>query len=150
MYNLSSPFNILSVVRVGPHFVSIDSPTTNDEEGAWVKSCASYTNFTWDHGRFTRRFAHYFDNLLYLSVNIVSSKMSTFCSKLQRIYDNMVNFFATADEYDNDDIEANFEDSGDDIVGKDDFKPGMGVYYKLGNGHNETTWHINTVEVNGA
>ena len=77
--------------------------------------------------------------------------MSSFCSKLRRIYENTVDFcFATAVEYDNDDIEANFEDSGDDIVGKDDFKPGMGVYYKCGDSHNETAWHINAVEVNGA
>ena len=58
--------------------------------------------------------------------------------------------FATAVEYDNDDIEANVEDSGDNIVGKDDFKPGMDVYYKRGDDHNETAQHINTVEVNGA
>ena len=48
--------------------------------------------------------------------------MSTFCSKLRRIYNNTVHFcFATAVEYDNDDIEANVEDSGDDIVGEDKF-----------------------------
>ena len=77
--------------------------------------------------------------------------MSTFCSKLRSIYDDTVHFyFATAVEYDNDDIEANVEDSGDNIVGEGDFKPGMDVYYKLGDGHNETTWHINTVEVNGS
>ena len=51
--------------------------------------------------------------------------MSTFCSKLQRIYDDTVHFcFATTVEYDNDDIKANVEDSGDDIVGKDDLKLG--------------------------
>ena len=41
------------------------------------------------------------------------------------------------------------EDSGDYIVVKEDFKPGMDVYYKRGDGHNKTTRHINTVEVNG-
>ena len=67
------------------------------------------------------------------------------------IYDDMVHFcYATAVKYDNDDIEANVEDSGDDKVGEDDFLPGMDVYYKCGNGHNETSWHINTVKVNGA
>ena len=57
-------------------------------------------------------------------------------------------FFATAVEYENDNIEANVEDSGDNIVGKDNFKPGMDVYYKRGDGHNKTARHINTVEVN--
>ena len=77
--------------------------------------------------------------------------MSTFFYKLQRIYDDTVHFcFVTAVEYDNDDIKANFEESGDNIVGKDNFKPGMGIYYKHGNGHNKTARHINTVEVNGA
>ena len=37
---------------------------------------------------------------------------------------------ATAVEYENDHIEANVEDSGYDIVGEDDFKPGIDVYYK--------------------
>ena len=59
-------------------------------------------------------------------------------------------FFATSVEYDNDDIGGNVEDSGDDIVGEDYFKPGMDVYYKRGDGHNKTSQHINTVEVNGA
>ena len=59
-------------------------------------------------------------------------------------------FFNTAVEYENDYIESNVEDSGDDIVGEDDFKPGADVYYKCGDGHNETARHINTVEVNGA
>ena len=77
--------------------------------------------------------------------------MSTLCSKLQRIYNYTVNFcFATAVEYENDDLETNVEESGDDIVGNDDFKPGVGVYYKCGYGHNEIAWHIITVEVNGA
>ena len=59
--------------------------------------------------------------------------MSTLCSKLRRIYDNTVYYcFSTAVEYDNDDIEENVED----IVGKGDFKPGMDVYYKCGDGHN--------------
>ena len=58
-------------------------------------------------------------------------------------------FFAAAFEYDNDDIESNVEDSGDNIVGKDNFKPGMDVYYKRGDGHNNTARHINTLEVNG-
>ena len=77
--------------------------------------------------------------------------MSILCSKLRRIYDDTVHFcFATSVEYDNDDIGSNIEDSGDDIVEKDYFKSGMDVYYKCGNGHNKTAWHINTVEVNGA
>ena len=77
--------------------------------------------------------------------------MSKFYSKLRSIYNYKVHFcFANAIEYENDDIEANAEDYGDNIVGKDDFKPGIGVYYKRGDGHNETAWHINTVEVNGA
>ena len=53
-------------------------------------------------------------------------------------------------EYDNYDIEANVEDSGDDIVGKDYLKPGMDVYYKRCDVRNKTAWHINAVEVNGA
>ena len=77
--------------------------------------------------------------------------MSTLCSKLRRIYNDTVHFcFATSVEYDNDEIEENFKDSGDNIVGKVNFKPGMDVYYKYGDGHNKTAWHINTVEVNGA
>ena len=67
------------------------------------------------------------------------------------MYDNTVHFcFGTVFEYDNDDTEANVEDSGDDIVGEDNFKPGIDIYYKCGYGHNETAWHINTIEVNGA
>ena len=54
--------------------------------------------------------------------------MSNFWSKLQRIYNNTVHFwFSTAVKYDNSDIEANFEDFGENIVGEDDFKPGMDV-----------------------
>ena len=30
VYNPTSPFNILYVARVGQHFVSVDSPMTND------------------------------------------------------------------------------------------------------------------------
>ena len=56
---------------------------------------------------------------------------------------------ASAVEYDNNNIEASVEDSGDDIVWEENFKPGMDVYYKRGDGHNETAQHINTVEVNG-
>ena len=82
VYKPSSPSNILSVGRVVQHFGSIDSPPTNDEEFTWVKSCASYTNFTWYHVCSTRRFAHSSDGLPELSVNIVSSILSTFCSKL--------------------------------------------------------------------
>ena len=63
LYNPSSPFNIFSVGRVGHLFGSIDSPPTNNEEGTWVKCYASYTDFTWDHSRFTRRFAHSSDGL---------------------------------------------------------------------------------------
>ena len=58
--------------------------------------------------------------------------------------------FPTAIEYYNDDIEANVEDSCDDIVGEDNFKPGMDVYYKRGDGHSEIARHIKNVEVNGA
>ena len=77
--------------------------------------------------------------------------MPTFCSKLRRIYDDTVHFcFSTVVEYDNDDIEANVEYSGDDIFGKGNFKPGVDLYYERGDGHNETARHINTVEVNGA
>ena len=55
--------------------------------------------------------------------------MSTLCSKLQRIYDDTVHFcFDTVVEYYNNNIEANDEDSGDNIVGKDDLKPGIDVY----------------------
>ena len=36
--------------------------------------------------------------------------------------------FANAFEYDKDDKEANVEDSGENIVGEDGFKPEMGVY----------------------
>ena len=50
-------------------------------------------------------------------------------------------FFATAVEYDNDDTEANVEDSGDNILGEDDSKTGMGVYYKRGDIHNKTARH---------
>ena len=57
--------------------------------------------------------------------------------------------FDISAEYDNDDIKENVEDSSDDIVGKDDFKTWMDVYYKRGNVHNETDRHINTVKVNG-
>ena len=54
--------------------------------------------------------------------------MSAFCSKLRRIHDKKVNFcFDNAVEYDKDDKEANAEDSGDDIVGGDYFKPGIDV-----------------------
>ena len=148
MYNPSSPFHIISVGRFYQHFGIIESLPTNYEEGTWVKLCASYTNFTWDHGHFTCRFAHYSGGLPELSVDIGSSTMSTFSSKLQRIYNDTVHFcFATAVEYDNDGIEANVEDSGDDIFGEDNFKPVMGVYYKPGDDHNTTARHINTVEV---
>ena len=61
----------------------------------------------------------------------------------------MLFWFSNAVEYNNDDIEANFEDSGDNIFREDYFKPGMDVYYKHGGGYNETARHINTVEVNG-
>ena len=129
VYNLSSPLNILYVGRVGQHFGSIESLPTNDEEVTWVKYCASYTDFTWDHGRLTRRFSHSSDGLPELSVNIGSSIMSTFCSKLKRIYDDTVHFCsATAVEYENDDIEANDEDSGENMFGEEDFKSGMDVY----------------------
>ena len=47
VHNPSSPSNIMYVGRVGQHFVSIDYPLTNDGEGTWVKSCASYIEFTW-------------------------------------------------------------------------------------------------------
>ena len=47
-------------------------------------------------------------------------------------------------------LEQHVEDSGDNIVGKDSFKPGMDIYYKRGNGHNKTVRHINIVEVIGA
>ena len=56
--------------------------------------------------------------------------------------------FATAIEYENDEIEAKIEDSGDDIVVEDDFKPGMDACYKSGDGYNKTAQQINTVEVN--
>ena len=70
---------------------------------------------------------------------------------LRRLYNDTVNFcFSTAVEYANYDTEANVEESGEDIVGEDGFKPEMDVYYKCGDGHNETARHINTVEVNGA
>ena len=65
--------------------------------------------------------------------------MSTICSKLQRIYDDTVHFcFDTAFEYDNNNIKAKDEDSGDNMVGKEDLKPGMYVYYKRGDGHKKT------------
>ena len=57
---------------------------------------------------------------------------------------------ATDVEYDNDDIDANVEDSSEDIVGEENCKPSMGVYYKRCYGRNETAQHINTVELNGA
>ena len=41
---------------------------------------------------------------------------------------------ASAVEYDNNNIEASVEDSGEDIVGEENFKPGMDVYYKRGDG----------------
>ena len=53
--------------------------------------------------------------------------------------------FASAIEHDNDDIEANVEDSDENIVGKGYFKPGMDVYYKHDDGHNKTARHIHTV-----
>ena len=46
--------------------------------------------------------------------------MSTLCSKLRRIYDDKVHFFATAVEYYNDDIKANVEDSLEKLLGNPD------------------------------
>ena len=125
VYNPSSHFNIMSFGRFGQHFGSTDSPYNNYEEGTWVKSCASYTNFTWDRGRFIRWFSHSSDGLPELSVNIDSSEFSTFYSKLRKIYNDKVHFyFDTAVEYENDDIESNVEDSGDNIDGEEDLKLG--------------------------
>ena len=59
-------------------------------------------------------------------------------------------FLATVIGYDNDYIGANVEESGDNIVGKDDFKLGIDVHSKCGKGRNEAAQNINTVEVNGA
>ena len=69
VYNPSSPFSIMYVGRIGQNFGIIYSLPTNYEEGAWVKSCASYTNLTWYHGRFTRQFDHSSDHIPELSVN---------------------------------------------------------------------------------
>ena len=55
--------------------------------------------------------------------------MSAFCYKLQSIYNKTVYlYFATAVEYENYNIEANVQDSSEDIVGKHDFKSGMDAY----------------------
>ena len=78
VYNPSSPFNILSVGRFGKHFKSINCPPTNNKGGTWVNFCVSYTDFTWDRGRFTRRFYHFSDGVPELSVNTESSTISTF------------------------------------------------------------------------
>ncbi len=144
IFNPKSPFNIISIGRLGQQFGKSDLPPTSDDNGTFIRSSANFSTFTWDHGRFTRTFSHSSDGLPELPVNVGTSIYQTFCTKIRRIYDDSVSYaFATAViEYDEDEIDPRQPDH--------DFEFGADVYYRDGNGNNSPAKYLKPVDKNGA
>ncbi len=125
IYNPKSPFNILSVGHLGSHFGKLD--LTCDDDGTYIQSSANFSTFTSDHGQFTQTFSHSSDGLPELPVNTGTTTYQAFCSWVQKIYDDSINYvFAMAVvEYKPDKLEL---PSDDDSLNSD-FKKDGNVYF---------------------
>ena len=149
IYKPDSPFNILSVARLGGHFGRNDSPPTGDDEGTWVRSSASFTTFSWDHKRHTRTIYHSVDGLPELPVNVGTSVFDSFCSGLKRFYCDKINLsFATVIDYEDDELETDSSKPDEEISLT--YQPGSDVYYKSGDGENKVAKYLATRENEGA
>ncbi len=110
----------------------------------WAKSSANSTCFTWDHGRFSQTFAHSANGLPELSVNTGTCSFYNYCTQINQYYNNAVAYaFATAIEYDDDEL----EDPSNDNVDK--FQSGVSVYYKSCDGNNESAKYLHKKINNG-
>jgi len=58
VYDPNSPFNIMGVPELGRYFGSKDEIPNDDPLGTWIKSSATQSTLTWDHGKHTRTFEH--------------------------------------------------------------------------------------------
>ncbi len=146
IYNPKSPFNILSVGRLGSHFGKLESNC--DDDGTYIQSSANFSTFTWDHRKFTRTFSHSSDGLPELPVNIGTTTYQAFCSRVHKIYDDSISYvFTTAVvEYEPDELDL---PSNDDSL-NGDFKKDDDVYYRQGNGNNCQARYLHSVDKNGA
>lgn len=146
IYNPKSPFNILSVGRLGAQFGKTNADC--DDDGTYIKSSANFSTFTWDHGKFTRTFPHSGEGLPEMPVNVGNSCYHSFCSRIKRVYDDSVSHaFATAVvDYEPDELDLPAHDNDDD----QDFRPGDDIYYKQGDGNNHQGRYIKSISNNGA
>ena len=149
IYKPDSPFNVLSVARLGGHFGRNDSPPTEDDEGTWVRSSASFSTFSWDHKKHTRTIYHSVDRLPELPVNVGTSLFDSFCTDLKRFYSDNINLsFATVIDYEDDEIETDSSAPESEIIST--YQPGSDVYYKSGDGENKVTKYLAMRENEGA
>ncbi len=145
IYNPKSPFNILSVGRLGSHFGKEHSDC--DDDGTYIRSSANFSTFTWDHRKFTWTFAHSSDGLPELLVNVGMTGYNAFCSRVCKLYDDSISyaFATTVIEYEQDELDL----PSDDNSFSGDFKKDKDVYYRKGNGTNCPACYLHSFDKNG-
>ena len=92
VHDPDSTFNLLGIPPFARFFGETDDPPTTDEEGTWVRSGATRSVLTWDHGKHTRHFDHPSSGLPELTLFEGYSMWNAFCSRVRRAYDNTVHF----------------------------------------------------------
>jgi len=57
-FDPDSPINLIGIPFLGDYFGKNDKVPNSDDDGTWVKSSASRSQFTWDYRKNERHFSH--------------------------------------------------------------------------------------------
>ena len=131
LYDPESPFNLLGISALSKYFGDVDT------KGTRINSACFESEFTWDHGKHTRTFAHGVDCLPTLQVNIGDSYFKSFCTRVRKFYDDAVKFNFRVSKKVQFDLQTDHPRPRKKRKYQDtDFEPGMELIYKDGAGMN--------------
>jgi hypothetical protein len=130
LYSPNSNVNIISIGRLGEMFGANDPVPNDDSEGTWIKSSCSYSTFTWDHSKHSKRIVHGQNIIPEVQVNSNNSTFASYLSKIRRVYNDLQHY-------------AFLTDVSDDLTNKSralarDFQVSDSVKYNEGKGNVHT------------
>ncbi|KAL7526547.1 hypothetical protein ACHAXR_003319, partial [Thalassiosira sp. AJA248-18] len=139
VYDPKSPFNILGIPCLGEFFGKDDLEGLPDDDGTWIKSSATQSQLTWDHGKHTRHFRHGARRLPELTLESGFGYFSSFCTRIRRAYHDRVHYaFSSAYSVTPDREETPSTPPPPLVTPSTDFELGSDLIYKSGDGDNET------------
>jgi hypothetical protein len=92
IYDKHSPFNIIGIPCLGDYFGKNDSVPSSDDDGTYVKSSATKSVLTWDHGKHTRHFTHSDKRLPELTCDVGYGYFQAFATRISRQYNDTVHY----------------------------------------------------------